>query len=213
MKKTIIGIVLSVTLVLAGCNIGSSIEQQLSETMTVMNSAEKEYREAQAKLTDIEKIEQQLFNETMKLTQQQQDELAAKVTELEQFLEQRLDYLNEEDTSIEKAKVSVGDFDALIEKADDDAKQQIEELKNAIIKRYELHSAFVSEYQKLATLQRELYGMLRAEETQLPELKDKVNAVNAQNETVQSAVTSFNESTERVNVLKDDVFANFQQEK
>ena len=52
--------------------------------MTEMNNAEKEYREAQAELTELEKSEQQLFNETMELTQEQQEELTIKVAELEE---------------------------------------------------------------------------------------------------------------------------------
>ncbi len=48
------------------------------------------YRDAQAELTELEKSEQELFNETMELTQEQQDELEIKVTELEELLGQRL---------------------------------------------------------------------------------------------------------------------------
>ena len=54
--------------------------------------------------------------------------------------------------------------------------------------------------------------MLIAEEIEMTELKDKVGEVNEQNEVVQSAVTSFNDATVKVNVLKDDVFANLQKE-
>jgi hypothetical protein len=59
------------SVMLAGCSIGSSVEQQLADAMTVMNSAEQDYRDAQAELTGLEQSEQQLFNETFKLTKQQ----------------------------------------------------------------------------------------------------------------------------------------------
>ena len=57
--------------------------------------------------------------------------------------------------------------------------KSIEELKKAVTNRYELHSAFVVEYKKLTALQKELYGMLIAEEVELKGLKDKVGEVNA----------------------------------
>jgi chromosome segregation ATPase len=212
MKKKIIGFVLAGALVLSGCSIDSTIEKQLSNAITEMNSAEKEYRDAQAKLTELEKSEQNLFNETMELTKEQRDELAIKVTELEEMLGQRLTHLEVEEKSIGKAKESVDELDAIIEQADEDDKKGIKILKTAVTNRYELHSAFVAEYKKLITYQKELYGMLVAEETGLVGLKDKVGEVNAQNKLVQLAVTSFNDATAKVNVLKDDVFTRLQKE-
>ena len=60
------------------------------------------------------------------------------------------------------------------------------------------------------SLQKELYGMLIAEEIELKGLKDKVGEVNEQNEVVQLAVNSFNDATVKVNVLKEDVFSSLQ---
>ncbi|WP_318616063.1 YkyA family protein [Sporosarcina sp. YIM B06819] len=209
----IMGFIVLVSLVLAGCTLGSSIEQQLADAMTAMNSAEKNYREAQSELTDLENLEQQLFNETMKLTQQQQEELTTKVAELEALLDKRLGKLEQEEVSMVKAKAFARDLDAIIEKAEEPVKAGVEGLKNKVNERYVQHAEFITAYKKLAALQKELYEMLRVEKIQLVELKDQVNDVNAQNEIVQSAVTSFNELTEEVNVQKDDVFAKFQKEK
>ena len=74
--------------------------------MTEMNSAEKVYQDAQGELTELEKSEQELFNETMELTQGQLGELKIKVTELEKLLGQRLALIEEEEESISKAKKS-----------------------------------------------------------------------------------------------------------
>ena len=48
-----------------------------------MNNAEKEYRDTQAELSKLEKSEQELFKNMMKLTQEQKEELEVKVAELE----------------------------------------------------------------------------------------------------------------------------------
>jgi chromosome segregation ATPase len=205
--------VLSLALVLSGCSFGSSVEKMLSKTMTEMNTSEKEYRDGQAELTELEKSEQELFNETMELTQEQKDVLKTNVAELEDMLEQRLALIEGEEKSMSKARGSMDDLDAIIKEVDETTKKGLEDLKRAVGGRYELHSAFVSEYKQLATLQKELYAMLIAEETKLTELRDKVDEVNAKNEKVESAVTSFNDATGKVNVMKDDVLSSLQKEK
>lgn len=198
---------------LVGCSIGSSVEQQLADVMTVVNNAEQDYRDAQTELASLEQSEQQLFNETMKLTQQQQEELTVKVAGLEELLGKRLKKLKQEETSIGKAKASSRNLDTILKKADEHVKDDIEKLQAAVNERYTSHAEFITAYKKMASLQQQLYEMLRAEGTQLTELTSLVDEVNTQNETVQSTVTLFNDLTEKVNILKDDVFAGLQQTK
>ncbi|WP_188006696.1 Chromosome partition protein Smc [Sporosarcina sp. ANT_H38] len=212
MKKSSIGFVLAVTLVLFGCSSNSSIEKQLSTTMAKMNSAEKVSRDAQGELTELEKLEQELFYETMELSHEQLGEVKIKVTELEELLGQRLAQIKGEEKSIRKATKSMDELDVIIEQVDGDVKKSIEELKIAVSNRYELHSSFVVEYKKLTSLQKELYEMLVVVETRLMGLEDKVGEVNAQNEVVRSAVTSFNDATLKVNTLKDAAFVGLQDE-
>lgn len=181
--------------------------------MTAMNDAENDYREVQSDLSKLEKTEQQLFIETMKLTQQQQAELSSKVVELEALLGRRLEQLEQEKASMDKAKASTSELDKIIEKADEQEKDSIVELKKAVEERYAQHTEFVTAYKKLAKLQKELYEMLGAEGTQLTELTDQVDEINVQNDTVKSTVALFNELTEKVNILKDDIFANAKVEK
>nr|WP_225941860.1 YkyA family protein [Sporosarcina limicola] len=195
---------------LFGCSSSSSIEKQLLDVMTKMNTAEKEYRNVQSALTELEKKEQQLFNKTMKITQEQQKDLKTKVTALEKLLDQRLGYLKKEDVAMAKAKEFASDFDAIIDNAAENHKHSIEELQLVIDERYELHSIVMSDYQKLASLQKELYELLIAEGTELKQLNIKLAEVNSQNEIVQASITVYNGMTEKVNVLKDTIFANLE---
>lgn len=177
-----------------------------------MNSAEENYRNSQADLSELEKSEQALFNETMKLTQEQTEELKAKVAELEKLLEERLGLLDEEEASMKKAEEFVASFDKVLEKTEEDNKKRVEELNQAVNKRYELHSAFTGEYRKLIDLQREVYEMLADEGIELESVQRKVEEVNEQNQTVHSAINSFNESTIAVNGLKNNDFGNTNEE-
>ena len=201
------------SVMLVGCSIGSSAEQQLADVMTMMNDAERDYRDAQTELASLEQSEQQLFNETIKLTQQQQEELTVNIAGLEELLGKRLKKLEQEETSIGKAKASSRNLDTILKKADEQVKEDIEKLQTAVNERYTSHAEFIAAYKKMATLQQQLYEMLRAEGTQLTELTSLVDEVNTQNETVQSTVTLFNVLTEKVNILKDDVFEGLQQTK
>ena len=95
----------------------------------------------------------------------------------------------------------------LYEKASDTDSDQIVKLKEAVVKRYDLHSTFIDEYRKLAAIQKEFYGELSDEDVQLDDLKKKVEEVNEQNAIVQTAISEFNEATKEVNSLKEDVFS------
>ncbi|CAM3092079.1 YkyA family protein [Filibacter tadaridae] len=211
MKKCVMGLALSVSLILSGCSFGSTTEKQLSDALNNMNSAEKQYRSEQSKLVELEKSEQQLFDEVMKLTQEQKEELGKKVSELDELLLERISHLEKEEESMATARKAVEDFNPIIEKAEDAEKKRIEELKKVVSNRYELHSAFVEEYEKLTELQKELYDMLIAEGTELPDLKELVARVNTQNEKVQAAITEFNEATGTVNDKKDELFASLEE--
>lgn len=213
MNKKLASIVAIGILALSGCSIGQSTEQQLSVTLTKMNESETEYRDTQSKLTELEKTEQKTFTETMELTKEDVDKLRSKTDELENLLEDRLSYLDKEESAIKKAEEFVGDLDAIAEKASDSESGQILKLKEAALKRYALHSTFIDEYRKLASIQKEFYGMLLSEDVKLEDLKRKVEEVNGQNAIVQNAISEFNEATKEVNSLKEDVFSSLEQEK
>lgn len=207
MRKYLVGLLLISTLFLSACNFGSSTEKDLADVLSKLNSAEEKYKGAQGELSSLEKSEQTLFNEIIQLTQEEKEELKTKVSEVEESLEKRLTFLDDEETSIKTARESVKAFDEVIEKADEEKiKTEITELRNSINNRYDLHSDFVEKYKMLADLQKELYEMLIDEKTEVSNLQEKVTEVNGQNETVKEVIDSFNEATGTVNKLKEDLF-------
>ena len=213
MNKKVVSLVAIGMLTLAGCSIGQSTEKQLSETLTKMNESEMEYRDTQSKLTELEKTEQTTFTETMELTREDVDKLRSNIGQLEGLLNDRIALLDEEEAAMKEAGGFVEELDAIVEKASDTDSSQIVKLKEAVVKRYDLHSTFIDEYRKLAEIQKEFYGVLSDEDVQLDDLKQKVEEVNEQNAIVQSAISEFNEATKEVNSLKEDVFSSLGQEK
>lgn len=197
--------VLVISAMLVGCDFGTSADEQLKKVIDELNQMEMDYREAQETVFEYEQQEQQLFNKTMELTKDRQEELAAKVTELKKLLGQRLAFLEKEEASIQEAKKSAMELDKVLDDDDENNKKMIEQLKSVVNERYELHDAFVYEYKKLTTLQNELYEMLIDNRTGLSRLNELVKEVNVQKEEVQSAISIFNEATTRVNALLDDI--------
>ncbi|WP_438316711.1 YkyA family protein [Sporosarcina sp. FA9] len=213
MRKHILVFTILSAIILSGCSIGETVEKRLSETLTEIHTAEQGYRDVQSELYKIEQMEQDQFESIMKLTQKQKDELKSGVTELKKLQQERSVLIGDEVTSMTKAKGLAESFDDDIKKADEVALDGIQTLKTATIERYDLHSVFISEYKKLQDIQNHLYDMLINEETELAELKDEVEEVNLQNEKVQSAINAFNESTKKVNSLKDALFSSFEDKK
>jgi len=205
---------LSTSLLLSACSIGTSAEQQLSDSLTKVYEEEQGYRDAQAKLAELEKKEQLTFNQTMELTQEQKEEVSVKVEELKSSLSERLTLLKEENDSIEKAQESLSSLDKIVEEAkDDQIKSSVSDLQEAMDARYEAHDQVSAEYQKLTDLQSTLYEMLTNEETQQAELQEQVVKVNEQNEVVQSAINAFNDATKKLNEKKESVYDSIQDEK
>lgn len=213
MKKYVIGTVLSTSILLSACSIGTSTQEQLTDNLAKVYEEEKGYRDAQEQLAELEKKEQSMFNSVMELTQEDQEAVAGKVTELNASVSDRLALLEKENESISAAQSTLSSFDQLIEdEKEEEEKESLASLKESMESRYEAYGTVYDEYQNLTALQTELYEMLPNEETEQVQLQEQVAKVNEQNDIVQSAINAFNESTQKVNETKTSVFDNFKEE-
>ncbi len=214
MKKGLFGLVLSSTIVLSGCTFGASAHEQLSEALSSIYEEEKGYREAQKELASLEKKEQKTFNEVMALTQEDTEKVKTLVSELNDSVEQRLALLEEEKQSMKNAEEKVSAIeDVASEVKDDKSKTSIKELDKALDDRYAAHDKVSTEYEALTEKQTVLYEMLLNEETKQEDLQKQVAEVNSQNDKVQEAIQTFNESTIAINELKSNVYSTLSSEK
>ena len=214
MKKGLVGLVLSSTIVLSGCTFGASAHDQLSQALSDIYEEEKGYRDAQKELASLEKKEQETFNEVMALTQEDTEKVKTLVSELNESVEQRLALLEEEKQSMNNAKEKVSAIeDVSDEVKDEKSKTSIKELDEAIEDRYAAHEKVTTEYIALTDQQTVLYEMLVNEETKQEDLQKQVTVVNSQNDKVQEAIQTFNDSTIAVNELKSNVYSTLSSEK
>ena len=103
--------------------------------------------------------------------------------------------------------------DVASEVKDDKSKTSIKELDKAIDDRYAAHEKVTTEYEALTDKQTVLYEMLLNEETKQEDLQKQVAEVNSQNDKVQEAIQTFNESTIAINELKSNVYSTLSSEK
>lgn len=203
----------SLILLLSGCSFGSSTESSLTDVLTKVYEDEEGYRTAQEQLSDLEKNEQTSFKEMMELTQEQKEEIASKVTEMETSLKERLKLIEAEEESINQAEESFKAIDEVIDQAkEEDVKKDLQNLNEEMTERFALHKEFTDQYAQLAELQRSLYTMLSDETTELPALQEKTAEVNKQNEAVQQVISQFNEHTKNFNDLKNEVYEKLNRE-
>lgn len=214
MKKGFKGLILGSTIVLSGCTFGASAHEQLSQALSDIYEEEQGYRDAQKELASLEKKEQATFNEVMALTQEDTEKVKTFVSELNDSVEQRLALLEEEKQSMNTASEKVSAIeDVSSEVKDKKSKTSIEELENAMEDRYAAHEKVTTEYEALTEQQTLLYEMLLNEETKQEDLQKQVAEVNSQNDKVQEAIQTFNDSTIAINELKSNVYSTLSSEK
>lgn len=206
MRKYLLTIALCGVLVLSGCTFGATVEDELSKVLAEMHDAEKPYRDGQNELNEIEETEQNLFNETMELTQEDSEKLKANIAEMEELLKERLIHIENEEDAMKKAKGLLADVEKAAGKSEGDTKSEVEKLKDAINHRYEAHEKFIEQYKQLTDLQKELYELLLKDDVDLLKLEEQVEALNVKNDAVTEAIDEFNNATVSLNDTKDETF-------
>lgn len=204
MHKLAIATVLTGTLFLSACT-GASTEEQLNGILEATFEEEAEYREVQSELQSREQHEQEIFESIMALTKEQQAEVEEKSQEAIASADERLELLETERESMQSAAEQFKEIGQLIEETEDESlKSDLQALKEQMDERFMRHSEFTDQYEALIGHQKELYAMVAKEDMDLATLQDKTDEVNEQNDSVQEAVTAFNEETEQFNELKNE---------
>lgn len=211
MKRIVSAGIFTSVLLLSACS-GPAAGEQLDAVLNDTFDAEKEYRETQKKMEELEKDEQQLFESIMALTQEQQDEVDSKAEEALASAQERLELLAAEKESMGNAQENFKEIDTVIAETDDDQlEKELGSLKEKMQERFDAHGQFTEAYETLNGLQQELYTMLMDEETELKTMQEKALEVNEQNTAVQDAVTAFNNSTEQFNEMKNQILDNLKE--
>ncbi|WP_162920135.1 YkyA family protein [Paenisporosarcina cavernae] len=214
MKKVIISGAIVSSLLLAGCTLGNSVEDQVTEVLEATYEKEQGYRDAQEKLAKSESEESALFNEVMALTQEELEAVKEKTSKLQASLKDRTSFMKKENQSMEDAEKELIALQDIVKESKDEAyAADLSALEQAFSERYTLHDEVNTAYSKLLTLTEEMYAMLPDDKTEQATLEEKVKQVNEQNDVVKKAVEAFNASTKEVNTRKEKLYNSLESNK
>lgn len=205
MRKNRFVIAVLGTVLLVGCSFNTTLVDKVSNVLGDMYSEENISGESQAKLKELEQSEQQLFDETMELTQDDKEQVEENVVKLKEMLEARTMEIEEEENAMNRAKAFTAELNKIEEKLEESNRKEIERLKEAVTKRYDAHALFVKEYKALITAQKKMYDML-LEVVDVTILIKQVELINAHNEAVVKAIEEFNDGTESLNRIREEVY-------
>lgn len=85
-------------------------------------------------------------------------------------------------------------------------------METSLKERITTYEEVTNNYNELATMQQDLYNMLIDESADVTAIQEQVQEVNMHNELVQQSVQKFNDATNRVNEVKEEVLTSLQKD-
>lgn len=190
-------------LILVGCQFGESTEEKMYNHLEEAVALEDQFREQQAPLAKAEKKEQELYDEIVALSMDEFDKIKSLSTEAEALTKKRLEYLNNEKESIDKAYEEFENTKDLREDLEDENVQEsAQTLIDKMDKRYKAYQSLYKEYKSAIELDKKLYTMLQDKELTLEQLQEQIKKVNEQYTKVSKQKEEFNHYTTEFNEAK-----------
>lgn len=206
-------LIFSSILLLAGCNFGESTEQKLSNILSEIYDQEADYRDVQEELAETESKEQANFQQMMELTKDQKEELATMVEDTATLLDTRLALVEKEAASLNSTSDGIKQISTLISETKEPSKKEnLKQIETALKERITAYEDVTINYNELATMQQDLYNMLVDDSADVTAIQEQVQEVNKHNELVKQSVQKFNDATERVNEVKEEVLTSLQKD-
>ncbi|MFB1098388.1 YkyA family protein [Terribacillus sp. JSM ZJ617] len=207
MRKLGLGILLMGSAVgLTACN-NASPEEQVYNHLEETVSLESGYVEQQESLADLEKKEQDLYNEILQLGTDELDQIKSKSQEAIDVIGQRKDALAKEKESLDKAEAEFEEVDSIIDELEnDDAKQKAQKLYETMEARYSAYDKLHEAYTKVLDEDNTLYDMFQQDDITQDELTSQIEKINAGYEEIKSANEEFNTQTEAFNEQKQQFY-------
>lgn len=209
MKKVICS--LFILLLLSGCSKEPRVTQQFTDLLVAVNEKENQGNNFGKKLYEKEQKEQELFIETMELSQQQYQKVEQKVVALKKSAYERSLLLEKEGSTVRESKKAVDQLSDWMEQMG--VTDQVSEVVEALYDRSKIHQAFILQYKKLIDSQTQLYTQLEDQSTRERELQKRVSEVNDLTTSSRQLLIEFNEATREVNRLAIRVMKSLEEQK
>ncbi len=191
---------------LTACNEEDPLEkihQHLEETVQI----EKGFEENQERVFELEQKDEELYKEIIGLDSDKMEQVKELSEEAIKLLDERLDYVKLERTSLEESRVEFEKIEPLMEKMkDQDQKRHIEKMYQTMMDRYDAYEEVYEEYSNSIRLTKELYTKFQEETFKDSEVYSIIENVNESYDEVLKANESFNNETALYNSLKQEYY-------
>lgn len=202
MKRLLIStFIFAIAVIASGCT--SSPTESIYQTLEETAVKEKEFQLQQGPLADLEKAENELFDEILTLGMKEFDEISKLADEAMANLDEREKLLKKEKESLDASKEAFKKAEEEITKLKDEKlNKQASELQSLMKKRYESYEKLYNTYNKGIAEDRKIYEMIKDKELKMEDLQTQIDATNKAYENVFEANNEFNELTEKFNEAK-----------
>lgn len=196
-------ILIASVLSLAGCLNKQSPEEKMFVELEKVVSIEKTFEDQQNPLVELETKEKEIYEKIISLGMKEYDQIVKLADEALANADKRAEHIDKEKESIEESRKEFRNIDKILEEIEDaGVKQQANELRTTMIKRYEIHDDLYKNYKLGLQYDKELYEMLKDKELSFENLEKQVNKVNGIYETVLKDNQEFNDQTDQYNKEK-----------
>ncbi|WHX27025.1 YkyA family protein [Virgibacillus halodenitrificans] len=202
-----IGFILVICLILLASCSGKSTEEKIHGQLEEAVNKEEVFEEQQEPITDLEKKEQELYNQIIDLSMDDFDKIKNLSEKAISVINERSDKIATEKESMESSKEEFKKAEELIGKLEDSKlKKKGQELVEVMNNRYDAYSKLNKAYNTSLKLEKEMYKMLQKEDVEQQELTKKIEKINQSYEKVLNYNKKFNEYTVEYNAIKKDFY-------
>lgn len=190
---------------LSACN--DSTEMKIYNHLEEAVSMENEFEDQQGSITELEKEEQEIYDDVITLSMDDFDQIKELAEQAFENIDERHALIETENESLEESKEEVLQTEDLIEKLEDsDLQNKAKEMYETMMNRYEAYADLNEAYLTALKLEKELYEILQDEEADQDGLNEHLDKLNQNYENVIETNELFNEYTANYNELKQDFY-------
>jgi hypothetical protein len=200
---TIIFSIFAISFLFTGCVTKEKTTERMYQALENVVAEEKAFEEQQEPLIKLEKQEKEIYNNIMALGMKQHDEIVKLSDEALSIIDKRRKHLQKEIDSINASKTEFKQAEEIQNEIDDTEQKKIAaELLKIMKNRYKVHSQLTKEYTSALDSDKELYLMLKNENTSYEELEDHIAKLNTIYLRVHDKNEEFNKLTAQYNEKK-----------
>lgn len=199
--------IISIVLLGACSGDGDSAEDKIYDHLEEAVTLEKDFKEQQSTITELEEKEQGIYDKILDLGMDDFEEIKELSDEAITVLEDLEESVGIEKESLADSKEEYEKIETIIDEIEDeDVKAKAEDLYDVMQKRFAAYDKLNEAYVGSLEAGKELYSLVQDEDSTQESLSEQTSLINEYYETVLEENESFNSYTDDFNELKKEFY-------